>query len=96
MVISPKLVIVVDPSHLFVVLCYCRWTGIGVGAAISVLPRNTVHLRRIGISGDDGDRLIVLPQGDGQVPRLARLALTSLLEPLLHKGLQLGREPFAV
>ena len=38
-----------------------------MGTAIFVLPRNTIHLCRIRISGNDGDGLIVLPQRDGQV-----------------------------
>ena len=67
MVVSPELVIVVDPSHFSVVLGYCRWTWIGVGTTIFVLVRNTIHLRGIRVSGDDGDGLIVLPQGDGQI-----------------------------
>ena len=67
MIVSPKLVIIVDPSHFSVILCYCRWTWIGVGSTIFVLARNTIHLRRIRICGDDGDGLIVLPQGDGEV-----------------------------
>ena len=45
------------------------------------------------MGGNDGDRLIVLSQGDGQVLGLANLALTSLLEPLIHEGLQLWGEP---
>ena len=67
MVVSPKLVIVVDPSHFSVILCYCRWTWIGVRSTIFVLARNTIHLCEIRISGDDSDGFIVLPQGDGQI-----------------------------
>ena len=96
MIVSPKLVIVIDLSHLSVIFCYCRWIWVGVGTAIFVFTRNTVHLCWIRIGGNDGDRLIVLPQGDGQVLGLASLAFTALLKPLLHKGLQLWGEPFAV
>ena len=60
-----------------------------MGSTILVLARNAIHLRRIRISGDDSDRLIILPQGDGEVLRLARPTLTSLLEPLLHEWFQL-------
>ena len=61
-----------------------------------MLPRDTIHLCGIGISGDDSDGLVILPQGDGQIFGLTRPALTSLLEPPLHMWLQLWGEPFAV
>ena len=67
MVVSPKLVVVIDPSHLSIVFCYCRWTRIGVRTTIFVLSRNTIHLGGIRIGGDNGDGLIVLPQEDGQI-----------------------------
>ena len=46
-----------------------------------MIPRNT----GIRIGGNDSNRLIVLPRRDGQILQLACLALTSLLEPLLHQ-----------
>ena len=92
----PQLVVVVDPSQLSIIFCYCRWTRIGVETTVFVLSRNTIHLRGIRIGGNYSDGLVVLPQGDGQILRLARPALTSLLEPPLHEWLQLWGEPFTV
>ena len=42
MIVTPKLVVIINPSH-FLILSYCQWTRIDVGAIIFVLARNTIH-----------------------------------------------------
>ena len=67
MVVPPELIVDVNSSHLFVIICYCRGAQIAVCTAIFVLPRNILRQRWVRVGGNDGDWLVILPQRDGEV-----------------------------
>ena len=87
MIVSPKL-IVINPSHVFIIFYNCRQTWVGMGTAVCVYEKHCVGSKSVAIT----DVLIVLPQGDGHVLGLACPALTFLFEPL-HEWLQLWGNP---